>query len=385
MLKPLLRLVILVVVESRPSLLLSSLHPVSRTGYGGQSQLLLGELKRHWHVQLLAWNLRHRGEPPAEDLEALLRRKGLSASEILGHANQDVRALLPGVPLVTSRIAPPTGHEEGRGWLEILRAFELFTTAQKECQQPKSCPFRKPDLILHLHDAWWLGPAPAELKAAKLPPMVAWLPILFDPLLSDDPERPDRSGAALEMFSGVVSMSIWGRGVYERALADLLRQEKPRWLPPLLGHVPHALSPAFTEGPLAYEPQARQELRALFGMPLTGFVVLLVGRNPPPPSSEANRKSHRAAIRAFARFKAHVEELCRAGPCAGEPQVHLHIHADLHGAVDLPSLLREANIEASNSREPLDPGLRAFLGSQPPVFLGHGTQVPVPRALAELV
>ena len=122
--------------------------------------------------------------------------------------------------------------------------------------------------------------------SGHLPPLLAWLPILFDPLLSDDKERPDRSGQALEVFGGVIAMSVWGRGVYEGALAS----PTPLRLPPLLGHVPHALEPSFSEGPLAFESEARQRLRRAFGLPEKAFVVLLVGRN--PPSGEANRKSH---------------------------------------------------------------------------------------------
>lgn len=110
-----------------PSLLLSSLHPVSRTGYGGQVQLLVSGLSKDFHVQLLAWNLKHRGEGPAEDLKALLQGKGINGTEALAHAGGDPRALLPGVPVVTSQLAPPTGHEKGQGWFEILRAVDLFS------------------------------------------------------------------------------------------------------------------------------------------------------------------------------------------------------------------------------------------------------------------
>ena len=105
--------------EPPRSVLLSTLHPISRTGYGGQAQLLVAELQRQsWHVQLLAWNLRHRGEPPAEDLETLLLRHKIGRSNALEQAGGDPRVLLSGVPLLTSRIAPPTGHETGEGWLE---------------------------------------------------------------------------------------------------------------------------------------------------------------------------------------------------------------------------------------------------------------------------
>ena len=390
-----------------PSLLLSSLHPVSRTGYGGQVQLLVAELSKDWHVQLLAWNLRHRGEGPAEDLEALLARKGISKTEALTHAAGDPRALLPGVPVVTSQIAPPTGHEEGLGWLEILRAVDLFSAAAKACSSVDSCPFQKPDVILHLHDAWWLGPPPANVRDAvrgsKLPPMVSWLPILFDPLLSDDPARPDRSGAALELFSGVVSMSLWGRGVYERALAGVAAVLKgaaseaavstSRWLPPLLGHVPHALHPAFAEGPLAFESVARSGLRKQLRLPETAFVVLLVGQNPPPPSSEASRKSHRTAIRAFARFRQEVGQLCAGTSgdgCVGAPVAHLHVHSDLHGAVDIESLLKDVGLSlengASASREQLSPELLRNLYSSSDVLLqlsrAEGFGLPVIEAQA---
>ena len=385
--------------EFAPSVLLSSLHPVSRTGYGGQVQLLVAQLQsRNWHVQLLAWNLRHRGEGPCKDLEALLSRKGLRA-EALSHAGGDPRALLPGVPIVTSRVAPPTGYEDGLGWLEITRAIELFSSESQKCTaKGLLCSFRKPDVLLHLHDAWWLGPPPTDVRNACLPPMVAWLPILFDPLLSDDPERPDRSGAALEMFSGVIAMSLWGRGVYERALASLAvstvtgtqrGQVLARWLPPLLGHIPHALNPAFGEGPLAFESQSRKELRQSFGIPMNAFVVLLVGRNPPPPSSEANRKSHRAAIRAFARFKARLSQICTS-PCVST--AHLHVHSDLHGAVDIPSLLREAGLSverqggASSSQENLSPEMLRNLYSASDVLLqlsrAEGFGLPVLEAQA---
>ena len=355
------------------SVLLSTLHPISRTGYGGQAQLLVAELKKaHWHVQLLAWNLRHRGEPPAEDLEALLGRNNISQSDALVQAGGDPRALLPGIPLLTARIAPPTGHETGEGWLEILRAVDLLEAAAKNCSTSAACPFRKPDVILHLHDAWWLGPAPIQAKEAiakqHLPPMVAWLPILFDPLLSDDPTRPDRSGSALELFAGVITMSVWGRGVYESALASWARElssgaQGSRRLPPLLGQVPHALHPAFSEGPLAFESEARRNLRQQFGLPENAFVVLVVGRNPPPPSSEANRKSHKAGIRAFARLRSRISELCSGTeatePCARFPSAHLHLHSDLNGAVDLRALLAEVGLSldpgggASSSREKL--------------------------------
>ena len=347
--------------------------------------------------QLLAWNLRHRGEGPAEDLESLLASKGIGRAEALSHASGDPRALLPGVPVVTSQIAPPTGHEKGQGWLEILRAVKLFSEAS-DC---KSCPYRKPDIILHLHDAWWLGPPPTEVREATLPPMVSWLPILFDPLLSDDPERPDRSGAALELFTGVVSMSLWGRGVYERALvglAALLTDPNAevvptvRWLPPLLGHIPHALHPAFAEGPLAFQPQIRTELRQRLRLPEGAFVVLLVGRNPPPPSSEGNRKSHRAAIRAFARFKQEVEQRCASGStgCIGSASTHLHIHSDLHGSVDIESLLKEVGLSldhgATASREHLSPEVLRNLYSASDVLLqlsrAEGFGLPVIEAQA---
>ena len=389
-----------------PSLLLSSLHPVSRTGYGGQVELLVSDLQsKSWHIQLLAWNLKHRGEAPAADLEALLRRKGISETETLKHASGDPRALLPGVPVVTSQIAPPTGHEEGLGWIEILRAVDLFSKAASACDD-SHCPFRAPDLVLHLHDAWWLGPPPAQVRDAvktqHLPPMVSWLPILFDPLLSDDPERPDRSGAALEVFSGVISMSLWGRGVYERALADLAavlggaRHATVRWLPPLLGHIPHALHPAFGEGPLAFESVTRRELRQLFRLPEMAFVVLLVGRNPPPPSSEANRKSHRTAVRAFARFRKQVSELCeQAGTpskCPGGAVTHLHVHSDLHGSVDIQSLLKDAGLSlednggASSSREHLSPELLRHLYTASDVLLqlsrAEGFGLPIIEAQA---
>eukprot|EP00435_Cladocopium_sp_Y103_P072329 s140_g39.t3 len=370
-------------------------------------QLLVTELSKDWHVQLLAWNLRHRGEGPAEDLEALLAGKGISKTEALTHAAGDPRALLPGVPVVTSQIAPPTGHEEGLGWLEILRAVDLFSAAARACSSVESCPFQEPDVILHLHDAWWLGPPPAKVRdavrGAKLPPIVSWLPILFDPLLSDDPARPDRSGAGLELFSGVVSMSLWGRGVYERALAGVAAVLKGaasetavsaiRWLPPLLGHVPHALHPAFAEGPLAFESVARSDLRKQLRLPETAFVVLLVGRNPPPPSSEANRKSHRTAIRAFARFRQEVGQLCAgtsAGGCLGAPVAHLHVHSDLHGAVDIESLLKDVGLSlengASASREQLSPELLRNLYSSSDVLLqlsrAEGFGLPVIEAQA---
>ena len=357
-------------LSSRPrgpprSVLLSTLHPISRTGYGGQAQLLVAELQRaRWHVQLLAWNLRHRGEPPAEDLEALLRRHSMSRSDALAQAGGDPRALLSAIPLVTSRIAPPTGHEVGEGWLEVLRAVDLFAEAAGECSSATTCPFRKPDAILHLHDAWWLGPPPSMVKQAvaskHLPPLVVWLPILFDPLLSDDPDRPDRSGSALELFAGVITMSVWGRGVYEAALASWTRKLSDnanaglRWLPPLLGHVPHALHPAYSEGPLAFESETRRTLRQLFGLPEKAFVVLLVGRNPPPPSTEANRKSHKAGIRAFARARARISELCQGfeaatEACARFSWAHLHLHCDVEGAVDVRALLAEVGLS-------LDPG-----------------------------
>eukprot|EP00438_Fugacium_kawagutii_P015789 Skav218884 [mRNA] locus=scaffold2503:146893:153872:+ [translate_table: standard] len=396
-----------------PSLLLSSLHPVSRTGYGGQVQLLVSGLSKDFHIQLLAWNLKHRGEGPAEDLEALLQGKGINKTEALTHAGGDPRALLPGVPVVTSQLAPPTGHEKGQGWLEILRAVDLFSAS---CDGATDCRFQKPDVILHLHDAWWLGPPPAQIKEAvkngRLPPMVSWLPILFDPLLSDDPERPDRSGAALEVFSGVVSMSLWGRGVYERALASLAavlnagsadgKQTTVRWLPPLLGHIPHALHPAFAEGPLAFESDTRRHLRQMFRLPEAAFVVLLVGRNPPPPSSEANRKSHRTAIRAFARFRQQVDKLCEdssgsagtpsvAARCAHAAATHLHVHSDLHGAVDIQSLLKDAGLSlengaASASREHLSPEMLRNLYSASDVLLqlsrAEGFGLPVIEAQA---
>ena len=363
---------------ARPSrsVLLSTLHPISRTGYGGQTQMLVAELQQSWHVQLLAWNLRHRGELPAEDLEAMLRRHSMSRSDALAQAGGDPRALLSGVPVLTTRIAPPTGHETGEGWLEVLRAVDLLEAAAKNCSA--ACPFRKPDVILHLHDAWWLGPAPSQVKQAAasehLPPLVAWLPILFDPLLSDDPTRPDRSGSALELFSGVITMSVWGRGVYEAALASWAKelqnaQEREaksfqvRWLPPHLGYVPHALHPSFAEGPLAFESDSRGRLRSAFGLPQKAFVVLIVGRNPPPPSSEANRKSHKAGIRAFARVRSRIAELCggEAVPeaCARTSFAHLHLHCDVDGSVDIRALLAEVGLSlkpdggASSSREKL--------------------------------
>ncbi|CAE7484502.1 mshA [Symbiodinium necroappetens] len=351
--------------EPPRSVLLSTLHPISRTGYGGQAQLLVAELQRQsWHVQLLAWNLRHRGEPPAEDLETLLLRHKIGRSDALEQAGGDPRVLLSGVPVLTSRIAPPTGHETGEGWLEVLRAVDLLEAAEKNCSS--ACSFRKPDVILHLHDAWWLGPAPLRVKDAgvsgHLPPLLAWLPILFDPLLSDDKERPDRSGQALEVFGGVIAMSVWGRGVYEGALAS----PTPLRLPPLLGHVPHALEPSFSEGPLAFESEARQRLRRAFGLPEKAFVVLLVGRN--PPSGEANRKSHKAGIRAFTKIRSRISELCNElqgsavqEACARTPTAHLHVHCDLDGSVDIRALLAEVGLGltidggASNSRERLSP------------------------------
>ena len=387
------------------SVLLSTLHPISRTGYGGQAQLLVAELQRQsWHVQLLAWNLRHRGEPPAEDLETLLLRHNIGRSDALEQAGGDPRVLLSSVPVLTSRIAPPTGHESGEGWLEVLRAVDLLEAAEKNCSS-SACSFRKPDVILHLHDAWWLGPAPVRVKDAAvsghLPPLLAWLPILFDPLLSDDPERPDRSGQALEVFRGVIAMSVWGRGVYERALASQETNTTTRLeLPPLLGTVPHALEPSFSEGPLAFESEARQRLRRGFGLPEKAFVVLLVGRN--PPSGEANRKSHKAGIRAFAKMRARISELCSElegpGPaavqeaCARTPKAHLHVHCDLDGSVDIRALLAEVGLGltidggASNSRERLSPEQLRSLYSASDVLLqlsrAEGFGLPVIEAQA---
>ncbi|CAJ1364037.1 unnamed protein product [Effrenium voratum] len=377
-----------------PSVLLSSLHPISRTGYGGQVQLLVAELKRSWHVQLLAWNVKYRGEGPAEDLEALLKRKGFAQPDLLAQAGGDPRALLPGVPIVTSRIAPPTGYEEGAGWWELSRAMELFTEASLCPGTSGTCPFRKPDVILHLHDAWWLGPGPGQVKEAMrvghLPPLISWLPILFDPLLSSDPERPDRSGLALQLFSGVITMSLWGRGVYETALATSATSAASASLPPLLGHVPHALHPAFAEGPLAFEAAARAEARRGLGLPRDAFVVLLVGRNPPPPSFEANRKSYRAAIRAFAQFKGRVAKLCEAA-CAHPAKVHLHVHCDLNGAVDIRALLKDVGLSlegggATSSREQLSPEQLRSLYSASDVLLqlsrAEGFGLPVLEAQA---
>eukprot|EP00445_Apocalathium_hangoei_P017634 CAMPEP_0203907068 /NCGR_PEP_ID=MMETSP0359-20131031/48605_1 /ASSEMBLY_ACC=CAM_ASM_000338 /TAXON_ID=268821 /ORGANISM="Scrippsiella Hangoei, Strain SHTV-5" /LENGTH=963 /DNA_ID=CAMNT_0050831827 /DNA_START=197 /DNA_END=3084 /DNA_ORIENTATION=+ len=343
-------------------LLISSLHPISHSGYGQQTQILVGELQaRGWEISLLSWNLRHRGDF-AEDLRRLMRKHGVSEAEMLRQAGSDPRVLLDGVPVVTARLAPPEGHAEGLGWLEILRAVELT----------------EPDVVLHLHDAWWLGPPPSAALAAaasgRLPPRVAWLPVLFDPLVSDDPTRPDRSGASLAFFTGVVAMSLWGRGVYEAALADIAEralaevagkgrpavagpgtsgsddgsaQATAQWLPPLLGWVPHALHSAFSEGPLG--SSLAERLRSALGLPEEAFVVLLVGRNPPPPSTEAARKSHRAAIRAFARFRSSLAEICSAdkapeGCGNGRSTAHLHIHCEIDGGVDIRALLQEAGL-----------------------------------------
>ena len=166
-----------------------------------------------------------------------------------------------------------------------------------------------------------------------------------------------------------------------------------RWLPPLLGHVPHALHPAFAEGPLAFESAARSELRKQLRLPETAFVVLLVGRNPPPPSSEANRKSHRTAIRAFARFRQQVGQLCAGTSgdgCVGPPAAHLHVHSDLHGAVDIKSLLKDVGLSlengASASREQLSPELLRNLYSSSDVLLqlsrAEGFGLPVIEAQA---
>eukprot|EP00928_Gymnodinium_smaydae_P098587 TRINITY_DN9201_c0_g1_i1.p1 TRINITY_DN9201_c0_g1~~TRINITY_DN9201_c0_g1_i1.p1 ORF type:complete len:1008 (-),score=243.21 TRINITY_DN9201_c0_g1_i1:30-3053(-) len=376
-------------------LLLSSLHPISRSGYGQQTQLLVQELQqRGWEVSLLTWNIAQRGDA-AEDLEALLRKHGVPSEEVLRQAGYDARVLLPGVPIVTAKLSPPQGFEKGEGWLDILRAAE----------------HTKPDVILHLHDAWWLGAPPAAVREAaasgKLPPRLAWLPIVFDPLLSDDPKRPDRAGAALEFFNGVIAMSLWGRGVYESALAGMAdgltaasgdgrgslvpaskeeRQATAKWLPPLLGTVRHALHPAFEEGPLGSE--AVDRTRKLLGLPEHGFVVLVVGRNPPPPSTESRRKSHQAAVKAFVRFKRWVIERCASGQevvqtgasvsqpqpppgCPAGPfrQPHLHLHCDLDGGVDLRKVLAEAGLPVggggvSHTKEQLSPEqLRALYGA----------------------
>eukprot|EP00930_Biecheleria_cincta_P032541 TRINITY_DN22581_c0_g1_i2.p1 TRINITY_DN22581_c0_g1~~TRINITY_DN22581_c0_g1_i2.p1 ORF type:complete len:958 (-),score=141.05 TRINITY_DN22581_c0_g1_i2:82-2955(-) len=401
---------------------------VSRSGYGQQAQLLVAELQRlDWTVQMLVWNLRHRGEPPAEDLEAVLARHGISRQDALAQAGGDVRALLPGVPLATASLAPPTGHEVGKGWLEILRAVNLFEEAHINCSSDSSslrssCPFErscfsrgrcsisKPDVILHLHDAWWLGAPPPEVKNAAadgtLPPLVSWLPVLFDPLLSDDRERPDRSGAALELFDGVVAMSLWGRGVYEEALTDLANaqvsprhmqgvQNTARWLPPLLGWVPHALHPAFAEGPLAFGAEARARMRRRLGLPEGSFVVLLVGRNPPPPSSEANRKSHRAAIKAFARFRSRLTQFCKDNVAStlcmnSRGEAHLRVHCSLDGSVDIRAALREVGLSldpgggASSSSENLPPEQLRNLYSSSDVLLqlsrAEGFGLPVVEA-----
>lgn len=360
-------------------LLLSSLHPISRSGYGQQTQLLVSELQtRGWEVHLLTWNVRYRDDH-ADDLESLLRKHGVDVQEALRQAGGDPRVLLPGVPLVTAKYSPPHGHEDGLGWLEVVRAVNLT----------------RPDVVLHLHDAWWLGPPPAAATTAsregRLPPIVSWLPIVFDPLLSDDPTRPDRSGAAFGLFDAVITMSLWGRGVYEAALASLAeadsamavvggdgeepRQATARWLPPLLGRVPHALHPAFQEGPLGSAAIAKT--REVLGLPEDAFIVLVVGRNPPPPSTEARRKSHQAAIRAFARFKQWAldrcgTELTAASVAPGSMPAcrtpHLHLHCEFEGGVDLRSVLQENGLAlgagATNTRETLSPEqLRALYGA----------------------
>lgn len=108
------------------------------------------------------------------------------------------------------------------------------------------------------------------------------------------------------------------------------------------------------------------------GLPDDAFVVLVVGRNPPPPSVEAGRKSHRAAIKAFARFALELREVCgRASPpaaCAGRGQAHLHLHCALEGGTDIPALLRESGLrlgaDVTNTREQMPPEqLRALYGA----------------------
>lgn len=265
-------------------------HP---TGYGAQSVFIIRALRRAGHhVVILPWSV----SAPSNDYLWKLVPFLVGAS--IAHTGASMRLTDEDLALCSSET-------------EILfNPYSVWPVQVQRADLTRLTQIARADLFIAFQDIFIFERGPF------LCPAVVWMPTHFQPV-------EHKTLLSLDSFDGIVAMSRYG----EMVLSDVLGPERcGRALAKEFWYVPHACD-TDTFAPVPKSDAERARTRMRWGWPPDGHVTLMVASN----TEASNRKAWELQIQAWVRFAERAE-------ARGE-RVHLHIHSQSHGALDLCRIL----------------------------------------------
>lgn len=260
-------------------LLISGYFIYGHSGYGIQTIKLAKYFQKNHEIAFAFWDIKERKTSYVDTLSNVLVKENIN---IKYDSFDDCLTLIPSKPL---------SKKDNEYWDEMKSICEHF----------------KPDKILTIHDIWTI---PLVSHNQLNVSMYCWLPIHYDP-----PEKQTISH--LEHFDGVLSTSLWGKGVLSKYHNNV-------------HYIPHPIDSIYYDGVFS-NSQRKQEIRKLLSIPQNAFVILVVARN----SEKSNRKGFNTMINVFAHYKKNKN-----------PLAHMHMHVNIVGAVDIQGIANHHGVES---------------------------------------